>query len=186
MALVDIQTGRGRKKFVEFVVVGDDARGCKKGDIRWVWWDRSKSSPLLKIGWINEERTAVNEVRVAAEYLKRGWTLLRDMYESEKRMDLFGDFQAFAQEQIENPIGMTGREFPEDRLPKALQDIRSAAREHEAKAKAFKFPSDGKALESEDDVTVEDGPQSDDEPALPAQVAEASKPESRPRGRKRS
>jgi hypothetical protein len=188
MALVNIKTGKGRQKFVEFVVVGDEDKGCKLGDIRWVWWDRSKSSPMLKVEWTSKERIHVKEIRLHADYLRRGWRLLRDMYaEDTEKAHHFADFEAFAQAQVQNPVGMKGEPFPEDRLPVKLQEMRSAQRKAEAEKVDFVFPSDGKGIMTSDERTEldearaqlglppKDKPGSEEEP----------KQEPKARGRKR-
>lgn len=149
MALVNIKTGKGRQKFVEFVVVGDEDKGCKLGDIRWVWWDRSKSSPMLKVEWTSKERIHVKEIRLHADYLRRGWKLLRDMYtEDPERKQHWEDFEAFAKAQVSDPLGMAGREFPEEYLPKALVEMRKKAAVEKAKRSEFVFPTEKRAAEA--------------------------------------
>jgi hypothetical protein len=158
MALVDIKTGKNRKKFVEFAVVGEDGKGCKAGDIRWIWWSRHHDSPILKIDWTDSERTRAVDIRISADYKRKGWTLLRDMYEDEARRaptqedaekvrQHMADFLAFADAQVNNPIGMAGEAFPEERLPAELQRMRSDARKAEKARKSFVFPSDGASLD---------------------------------------
>lgn len=153
MAVVNIKTGRKRNKYVEFVVVGDEAKGCKLGDIRWVWWDRHKSSPMLKIDYRDpKERTQVKEIRLDGDYQQRGWRLLRDMYaEDPDRAKYWDDFVAFAEAQHTNPLGMEGKKFPDDRLPTALLEMRKRGSVAKAERTEFVFPSDGVKVDSAND-----------------------------------
>ncbi len=150
MALVDIKTGKSRTKFVEFVVVGDEGKGCKLGDIRWVHWDRHKTSPMIDVQYYDAKtRSRVQRIQVAAEFEKRGWRLLRDMYaEDSERSKHWEDFKAFTDRQMEDPASMVGKEFPEKYLPKKVQELRKQAEKSKAERTEFVFPSEAKAAEA--------------------------------------
>lgn len=150
MALVDIKTGMQRKKFVEFIVVGDEAPGCRLGDIRWAWWDRHKTSPMLRIEYRDKNRTEVKEIGLDADYQARGWKLLREMYRDDPaKAKHWDDFVAFADAQMDNPIGMAGKAFPEQYLPTALVEMRKKSAVSIAERTEFVFPSGAKLSDIE-------------------------------------
>lgn len=147
MALVDIKVGKRRKQNVEFVVVGDEGKGTKLGDVRWIWWDRHKTPSIIEVTYADKkERTKVSRIQLAPRYEARGWRLLRDMFAEDPDVSQFwDDYVRFAKAQIENPIGMAGKDFPARMLPKALLELRSQGKMAKADRTEFTF-SDGSTL----------------------------------------
>lgn len=142
MALVNIKLGKDRKKFTEFVVVGDEGKGCRLGDIRWVQWDRNTSSPLLAVTYKDADRDQAIEIRVHPDFARRGWRLLRDMYaeKGEPNAKRWDDFVAFSDAQARHQDAMHGKMFPEDWLPVELQEMRKRGKVDKADRFDFKLP----------------------------------------------
>ena len=154
MALVDIKLGKDRRKFTEFVVVGDEDKGCKLGDIRWVQWDRNTSSPLLAVTYKDADRDHALEIRVHPDFSRRGWRLLRDMSgdKGEQNAHRWADFVAFADAQALHPDAMHGKTFPEEWLPVELQEMRKRGKVDKADRFDIELPSGVKLS----DLTSED------------------------------
>lgn len=144
MALVDIHTGKQNTVHYEWVVVGDNAPGCKLGDIRHIQWTRHHTSPLLEVDYVDtKERTRVQRLQVSAEFQKRGWVLLRDLYAQDpERAKHWADWTAFCDAQRSNKLGMKGREVPEKYLPRKLLEMRAEGGKSAAERNTFRFPSD--------------------------------------------
>ncbi len=180
MALVDIHTGKNRIKYTEYVVVGDEAKGCKLGDIRWVQWDRHKSSPMLEVFWVDPKtRTRVGRIQLAPEFEKRGWRLLRDMYEAEPaKRKHWEDWEAFCKAQKDNPAGMKGLPFKDEYLPDALLEMRRLAAIDKVDRTEFVFPSEAReaaeAAEQANAKALEDArPKSEAKPSARTRKASA-------------
>lgn len=146
MPIVDMKVGRNRIKHLEFVVVGEEGPGLALGEVRWIEWDRSKTSPVLEVTYSDKERTHVSRIMVRPKYAKRGWVLLRDMFADDKdAAPYWDDYVRFAEEQRRNPEGMHGKEFPRRMLPKALVEMQDQAKVSKADRTEFVF-SDGSTL----------------------------------------
>lgn len=146
MALVDMKIGKRRRKHIEFVVVGEEGPGMRLGDIRWIEWDRSKTSPILRVEYDSKERSRVINIEVSPAYRRRGWKLLRDMFEEDpEAAQYWDDYKRFADAQAEDPEGMKGKDFPEHMLPAALVEMRNTAKVSKADRTDFVF-SDGSRL----------------------------------------
>lgn len=146
MPIVDMKVGRNRIKHLEFVVVGEEGPGMKLGEVRWIEWDRSKTSPVLEVTFTDKERTHVSRIMVRPKYAKRGWVLLRDLFaDDDEAAPYWDDYVRFAEEQRRNPEGMHGKEFPRRMLPKKLVEMQAKAAVSKAERTEFVF-SDGSTL----------------------------------------
>ena len=147
MALVDIIVGKKRRKHIEFVVVGEEGPGLRLGDIRWIEWDRSKTSPILRVEYADpKERTRVINIEISPTYRRRGWKLLREMFAEDSEVSQYwDDYVRFAEAQRDDPEGMTGKDFPRRMLPKALLELQDTAKVAKASRTDFEF-SDGTKL----------------------------------------
>ena len=150
MALVDITVGKSRRKHTEFVVVGEEGRGMRLGEVRWIEWDRSKTSSILRVEYADpKERTRVINIEISPAYRRRGWKLLREMFaEDEAVAEYWNDYVRFADAQRDDPEGMAGKEFPRRLLPKALLEMQDTAKVSKASRTDFEF-SDGSKLSDE-------------------------------------
>lgn len=175
MALVNIPLGRKAQNHVEWTVVGEEGPGMIPGDIRWQEWNKTCVPPQLSVEFETHDgkRVACNRIGISAEYEKRGWATMRDLYEKDhERKQFWPDWVKFCEAQRSNPRGMKDEDgkdipFPEDKLPRRVVELRKQGGIAKEKAAAFRF-SDGSPLKVEGDK-----PEPEKKPAKKAASAPA-------------
>lgn len=104
-------------------VIGD---GPQAGRIKTIFFHKNVSSPLLRVEWQTQagQKVGITDVRLAPEFERRGWRLLKEMYEEEGKPELYEEFLRY-QEYAET--GRTKRQFPAELLPAGVSQIKKEA-----------------------------------------------------------
>jgi len=145
MADVFIKDGetydRVGKKTLVHVVRGDKGtQPHKAGDIMDTYFCRNGDNQLLQVTWATREgvRVAATELRIHPDFRKQGWITLQDAYLEEGNPDGYLEYVDFSNQQRKDPVGMRDVEFPEDKLPKYVQELRAKRFDHKAGTERWK------------------------------------------------
>ncbi len=123
------------KKTLVHVVRGDKGpQPHKAGQIMDTYFARNGDNHLLDVKWVTREgvRQAATEIRIHPDYRRKGWITLQDAYLEEKNPEGFQEYLEFSEQQRKDPVGMRFAEFPEDKLPKYVQELRGKRFDHKA------------------------------------------------------
>lgn len=145
MADVFIKDGevyeRSGKKTLVHVVRGDKGpQPHKAGEILDTYFARNGDNHLLDVKWATREgvRQAATEIRIHPDWRKKGWITLQDAYLEEENPEGFMEFVEYAMQQRKDPVGMRGVDFPEEKLPKKVQELRARRFDHKAGTEKWK------------------------------------------------